>query len=183
MKKLSRNARHEMPKRGSKECQHLKFSRWREGPSRWETHHRHLSDEVLTDIIFPKTIERFFLSSMACLLQKNFCSHVRTLSRSNPTRFRMLTLDTKMSLYGKDRILQYRWSWRMITYHIHTTRPHDQRTRQSHKVGREEEDLSSNHPELVALWECLKTHPDNENLLYLTDSETTLQWSQTHPGQ
>ena len=42
-------------------------------------------------------------------------------------------------------------------------------------MGREEEDLSSNHPELVALWKCLETHPDNENLLYLTDSETTLQ--------
>ncbi len=35
--------------------------------------------------------------------------------------------------------------------------------------------MSSNRPELVALRECLKTHPDNENLLYLTDSEATLQ--------
>ncbi len=34
--------------------------------------------------------------------------------------------------------------------------------------------MSSNRPELVALRECLETHPDNENLLYLTDSETTL---------
>ncbi len=51
----------------------------------------------------------------------------------------------------------------------------DQRTNQSHKVGREEEGLSSNRPELVALWECLEAHPDNENLLYLTDSEVTLQ--------
>jgi hypothetical protein len=42
-------------------------------------------------------------------------------------------------------------------------------------VGREEEGLSSNHPELVALRECLETHPDHENLLYLTDSEATLQ--------
>jgi hypothetical protein len=42
-------------------------------------------------------------------------------------------------------------------------------------VGREEEGLSSNRPELVTLWECLKTHQDHENLLYLTDSETTLQ--------
>ncbi len=42
-------------------------------------------------------------------------------------------------------------------------------------MGREEEDLSSNRPQLVALWECLETHPENENLLYLTDSETTLQ--------
>jgi ribonuclease HI len=42
-------------------------------------------------------------------------------------------------------------------------------------VGREGEGLSSNRPELVALWECLETHPDNKNLLYLTDNETTLQ--------
>jgi ribonuclease HI len=42
-------------------------------------------------------------------------------------------------------------------------------------VGREEEGLSSNRPELVALWECLETHQDHENLLCLTDSETTLQ--------
>ncbi len=35
--------------------------------------------------------------------------------------------------------------------------------------------MSSNRPELVALWECLEAHPDNENLLYLTDSEATLQ--------
>ncbi len=50
----------------------------------------------------------------------------------------------------------------------------DQRTRQSPRVGREEEGLSSNRPELVALWECLETHQDHENLLYLTDSETTI---------
>jgi hypothetical protein len=43
------------------------------------------------------------------------------------------------------------------------------------RVGREGEGLSSNRPELVTLWECLESHPDNENLLYLTDSETTLQ--------
>ena len=42
-------------------------------------------------------------------------------------------------------------------------------------MGREGECLSSNRPELVTLWECLETHPDNENLLYLTDSEATLQ--------
>ncbi len=42
-------------------------------------------------------------------------------------------------------------------------------------MGREGEGLSSNRPELVALWECLETHPDNENLLYLTDNEDTLQ--------
>ena len=35
--------------------------------------------------------------------------------------------------------------------------------------------MSSNRPELVDLQECLETHPDNENLLYLTDSEATLQ--------
>ena len=35
--------------------------------------------------------------------------------------------------------------------------------------------MSSNHPELVVLWGCLETHPDHENLLYLTDSEATLQ--------
>ncbi len=55
------------------------------------------------------------------------------------------------------------------------TRLYEQRSNQSHKVGREEEGMSSNRPDLVALRECLETHPDNENLLYLTDSETTLQ--------
>jgi hypothetical protein len=35
--------------------------------------------------------------------------------------------------------------------------------------------MRSNRPELVALRECLETHPDNENLLYLTDREATLQ--------
>jgi hypothetical protein len=54
-------------------------------------------------------------------------------------------------------------------------RLYEQRTKQSHKVGREGEGLSSNRSELVALWECLEAHPDNENLLYLTDNETTLQ--------
>jgi hypothetical protein len=42
-------------------------------------------------------------------------------------------------------------------------------------VGREEEGLSFNRPELVPLRECLETHPDHENLLYLTDIEATLQ--------
>ena len=42
-------------------------------------------------------------------------------------------------------------------------------------MGREEEGLSSNRPELVALRECLESHPDHENLMYLTDSEATLQ--------
>ena len=55
------------------------------------------------------------------------------------------------------------------------TRLHEQRSNQSHKVGREEEGMSSNRPELVALRECLETHPDKENLLYLTDNEATLQ--------
>jgi hypothetical protein len=55
------------------------------------------------------------------------------------------------------------------------TRLHEQRSNQSHKVGREEEGMSSNLPELVTLRECLETHPDDENLLYLTDSEATLQ--------
>jgi hypothetical protein len=57
------------------------------------------------------------------------------------------------------------------------TRIHEQRSKQSHRVGREEEGMSSNRPELVALRECLEVHPDNENLLYLTDSESTLQTS------
>ena len=35
--------------------------------------------------------------------------------------------------------------------------------------------MSSNRPELVALRECLEGHLDHENLLYLTDSEATLQ--------
>jgi TusA-related sulfurtransferase len=43
------------------------------------------------------------------------------------------------------------------------------------KGSTEGEDLSSNRPEVVTLWEYLETHPDNENLLYLTDNEDTLQ--------
>ena len=43
------------------------------------------------------------------------------------------------------------------------------------RVGREEEGMSSNRPELVALRECLEAHQDHENLMYLTDSEATLQ--------
>jgi hypothetical protein len=35
--------------------------------------------------------------------------------------------------------------------------------------------LSSNRPELVALAECPDIHEDHLNLLYLTDSEATLQ--------
>ncbi len=45
----------------------------------------------------------------------------------------------------------------------------------SYRVGREEEDMSSNRPELVDLREYLEAHQDHENLLYLTDSESTLQ--------
>ena len=52
---------------------------------------------------------------------------------------------------------------------------HKQRTKQSYKVGREKEGMSSNRPELVALWGCLEAHPDDENLLYLTASEPTVQ--------
>ena len=42
-------------------------------------------------------------------------------------------------------------------------------------MGREEEGLISNRPELVALRECLEAHDDHIDLLYLTDSESTLQ--------
>jgi hypothetical protein len=52
---------------------------------------------------------------------------------------------------------------------------HKQRTKQSYKVGREKEGMSSTRPELVSLWGCLEAHPDDKNLLYLTDSEATLQ--------
>ncbi len=38
-----------------------------------------------------------------------------------------------------------------------------------------EEGLSSNRTELVALRECLEAHDDHIDLLYLTDTETTLQ--------
>ena len=41
-------------------------------------------------------------------------------------------------------------------------------------MGREEEVLNSNRPELVDLRECLESHQDHENLLYLTDRETIL---------
>ena len=51
----------------------------------------------------------------------------------------------------------------------------EQREQQTYRVGREEEGMSSNRPELVALRECLEAHQDHENLLYLTDSEATLE--------
>ena len=56
-----------------------------------------------------------------------------------------------------------------------TTFLQEQRIRESSKVGREEEGLSSNRPELVALRECLETHEDHVDLLYFTDSEASLQ--------
>ena len=50
---------------------------------------------------------------------------------------------------------------------------------QSVKVGPSEkrpvEGLSSNRPELVALRKCLEAQEDHINLLYLTDSEPSLQ--------
>jgi len=52
---------------------------------------------------------------------------------------------------------------------------HDQRTRNSRKVGREDEGVSSTRPELVALAECLEDHDEDISLLYLTDSEAILQ--------
>jgi hypothetical protein len=51
----------------------------------------------------------------------------------------------------------------------------EQREIHSYRVVREEEVMNSNHPELVALRECLAAHQDHENLQYLTDSESTLQ--------
>ena len=51
----------------------------------------------------------------------------------------------------------------------------EQWIRESIKVGREEEDLSSNRPELVALREWLEAPDDHIDLLYLTDSEESLQ--------
>ena len=47
--------------------------------------------------------------------------------------------------------------------------------REYSKVDREEEGLSSNRPELVALRECLEAHDDHIDLLHLTDSEVSLQ--------
>ena len=51
----------------------------------------------------------------------------------------------------------------------------EQRIRESSMVGREEEGLSSNRPELVDLRECLEAHDDHIDLLYLTDSEESRQ--------
>ena len=51
----------------------------------------------------------------------------------------------------------------------------EQCIRESSKVDREEEGLISNRPELVVLRECLETHEDHVDLLYLTDSEASLQ--------
>jgi hypothetical protein len=52
---------------------------------------------------------------------------------------------------------------------------HEQHTRNSRKVGREDQGVSSTRPEMVALAECLEDHGDDINLLYLTDSEAILQ--------
>ena len=41
----------------------------------------------------------------------------------------------------------------------------DQRTRNSRKVGREDEGVSSTRPEMVALAECLEDHDDKISLL------------------
>jgi ribonuclease HI len=65
----------------------------------------------------------------------------------------------------------------------HTRKPlapiplREQRQLQSDKVGREEEALGSNRPELEAPRECLEAHQDqvHVNLLYLTESEASLQ--------
>ena len=50
-----------------------------------------------------------------------------------------------------------------------------QRTLESSKVGRDEEGMSSNRPELVDLRECLEAHEDHVDLLYLADSVESLQ--------
>ena len=47
----------------------------------------------------------------------------------------------------------------------------------------EEEDLSSNRPELVALNECLEEHEDHVDLLYLTNSEVSLLIKQRTIGE
>ncbi len=52
---------------------------------------------------------------------------------------------------------------------------HDQHTRNSRKVWREDEGVSSTRPEMVALTECLEDHVDDISLIYLTDSEGILQ--------
>ena len=59
--------------------------------------------------------------------------------------------------------------------HLAPPQRREQRELHSHRVGREEEGMSSNRSELVALRECLEAHRNNEKLLYLTDSQTTLQ--------
>ena len=66
--------------------------------------------------------------------------------------------------------------------HWNTTTPlpqtllQEQRIRESSRVGREEEGLNSNRSELVDLkFQCLELHDDQIDLLYLTDSETSLQ--------
>ena len=51
----------------------------------------------------------------------------------------------------------------------------EQRIRGSRKVDREEEVLRSNRPELVTLGESLESYDDHIDLLYFTDSESSLQ--------
>ena len=51
----------------------------------------------------------------------------------------------------------------------------EQREIHSYRVVREEGGMNSNHQQSVALRECIEAHQDHENLLYLTDSEATLQ--------
>ncbi len=71
--------------------------------------------------------------------------------------------------------------WRCITLDgygllpLVPSRLTEQKIQQSYKVGRDEKGMNSNRPDLVVLWECLETHQDHENLLYLTKRETTHQ--------
>jgi hypothetical protein len=51
----------------------------------------------------------------------------------------------------------------------------DQHTLNPRKVGREDEGVSSSHPEVVTLTEWLEDHGDDVSLLYLTDNESILQ--------
>jgi hypothetical protein len=51
----------------------------------------------------------------------------------------------------------------------------DQRTRNSRKMGREDEGVIPTRPDMVALTECLEDHGDEISLRYLTNSEAILQ--------
>ncbi len=67
----------------------------------------------------------------------------------------------------------------VMQWNTTTPLPHvflqEQRIRESSKVGREVEGLSSNRPELVVIREWSEGHDDHIDLLYLTDSEESLQ--------